>query len=84
MVKYMANPRAFTLKKWFYDLMGMEFSSHDTIIERVSASLTTQQDLEEFGKLVGHVYEKGYRKALEDYKKEAEKHGLTVSVQPPS
>lgn len=81
-MKYMSNPKAFTMKKWFYDLLGMEYAAHDTIIERISGTLATQQDLEDFGKLIGQVYEKGYRRAVDDYKKEAEKIGLTVSVVP--
>lgn len=82
-IKYLSNPRSFTLKKWFYDLLGIDYATHDTIIERVSTSLTTQQDIEDFGKLIGQVFEKGYRKAIEDYSKEAEKLGLKVSVVAP-
>jgi hypothetical protein len=82
-IKYLSNPKGFTMKKWFYDLLGLEYAGHDAIIERVATSLTTQQDLEDFGKLIGQVYEKGYRKAIDDYKKEAERVGLKVSVVAP-
>lgn len=82
-VKYMSNPRAFTLKKWFYDMLKLDYAAHDTIIERISSSLTTQKDVEDFGKLIGQVYETAYKKAVEDYKAEAEKLGLKVSVVAP-
>lgn len=82
-VKYMSNPKSFTMKRWFYDLLGMDYSSHDTIIERVSTALTTQKDLEDFGKLIGQVYEKGFRRAIDEYKKEVEKLGLKVNIVPP-
>lgn len=79
-VKYVSNPKAFTLKKWFYDLLKINYSSHDTIIERIATSLTTDKDLEDFGKLISQIYETGFRKAIEEYAKEAEKVGLKVNI----
>jgi hypothetical protein len=81
--RYVANPKAFTLKKWFYDMLGINYASHDIIIERVASSLTTEKDLEDFGKLLGQVFETGFRKAIEEYAKEAEKVGLKVSIVSP-
>lgn len=78
LIRYMSNPRAFTLRKWFYDLMNVDYSKYDTIIERVSTSLTTEKDLEEFSKLIGQVYEMGYRKAVDDYRIKMEEMGLKV------
>lgn len=82
-VRYMANPKAFTLKKWFYDMLKTNYVAHDTIVERVAASLTTDKDLEDFGKLIGEVFEKGYRKAIDDYRAEIERLGLNVTVVSP-
>ena len=79
----MSNPKAFTLKKWFYDLLKLNYMAHDAIIERVATSLTTEKDLEDFGKLVGQVYEIGYRKAVEDYREQFEKLGLKVTIVAP-
>jgi hypothetical protein len=80
MMKYMANPKAFTLKKWFYDLLKLNYSNHDQIIERVSTSLVTEKDVEDFGKLIGQVYEIGYRKAVDDYRKQLEDMGLKIQI----
>lgn len=80
----MSNPKAFTLKKWFSDLLRMDVATHDTIIERVATSLTTEKDLEDFGKLVSQVYELGYRKAVDDYREQVEKLGLKVNIITPS
>lgn len=84
LIRYMSNPRAFTLRKWFYDLLKVNYVAYDNIIERVSTSLITERDLEEFGKLVGQVYETGYKKAVEDYRKQMEDMGLKVHVVAPS
>mgnify|MGYP003972963931 FL=1 len=76
----MANPRSFTLKKWFIEIMKEDYMKHDTIIERVSTSLTTERDLEDFGALITGVYERAYKKAVNDYQEQAEKLGIKVSV----
>lgn len=83
LLRYMSNPRAFTLRKWFYDLLKLNYINHDTIIERISTALTTEKDLEDFGKLVGQVYEIGYKKAVEDYRAQIESLGLKIHVTMP-
>jgi hypothetical protein len=80
LVSYMANPRSFTLKKWFIEILKEDYMKHDTIIERVSTSLTTESDLNEFGKLITGVYERAYKKAVDDYQEQAEKLGIKVSI----
>ena len=82
-MKYMVNPHGFTLRKWFYDLLGIDYNQHDPIVERVAASLTTAKDLEDFGKLIGQVYYAGFMKAFEEYRKQAEQFGLNVTLSPP-
>ena len=83
-MKYASNPKVFILKKWFYDMLKINYTSHDTIIERVSCSLTTEKDLEDFGKLIGQVYETGYKKAVDDYREQIEKLGLKIEIVNPS
>lgn len=79
-VRYMSNPKAFTLKKWFVELLQEEYPPHDNIIERVSTSLITEQDLKEFGKLVTTVYERAYKKAVSDYREQAEALGVKINI----
>lgn len=79
----MSNPKAFTLKKWFYDLLKIDYVTHDQTIERVATSLATDKDLQDFGKLIGQVYETGYRKAIEDYRKQIEDLGLSIKIMAP-
>ena len=79
-VNYMSNPRSFTLKKWFVEILQEDYMKHDTIIERVSTSLTTQRDLVEFGELITGVYERAYKKAVDDYREQAEQAGIKISI----
>lgn len=78
LMKYMANPKSFTLKRWFFELLKENYKPHDTIIERVSTSLTTEKDVEDFGALIMQVYHAAYLRAVNDYKEQAEKVGLKV------
>lgn len=81
-LKYMSNPRSFTLKKWLIELLQERYVPHDTIVERVSTSLATDQDVTDFGSLITQIYESGYRKAVEDYRSQMEQLGIKVTVGP--
>lgn len=78
----MSNPRTFTLKRWFAEILKEEYQKHDLIVERISTAITTDQDLKDFGSLITNVYEKAYRKAVEDYRHQAEKMGLKIQIVP--
>lgn len=79
-LKYMSNPKSFTVKKWILDLLKEDFPKHEEIVERISTSLLTDKDVEDFGKLISKVYETAYRKCVDDYKKEFEKLGVKISI----
>lgn len=76
----MSNPRCFTLKRWFVELLQEKYPPDDTIIERIATSLSTDRDIEDFGKLIMEVYHKAYYRAVNDYKEQAEKMGLKIII----
>ena len=76
----MSNPKSFTLKKWFSDILKEEYTIHDEIIERISTSMLTDKDVEKLGKLITNVYEIAYKKAVNDYRAEFEKLGVKINV----
>jgi len=80
-MSYMANPRSFTIKKWTSQLLKAFYSDkHDQIIDRVSTSLLTDGDVQDFGKLLGAIYESGYRKAVKELQGQIEDLGYKVDV----
>lgn len=79
-VRYMSNPRCYTIKRWLMEILKEEYTPHDMIVERVATSLTTDKDVEEFGKLIMQVYHKAYNRAVSDYREQAEKMGLKIVV----
>lgn len=80
MAEYMQNPKGFAIRKWLSDLLKSDYTVHDPVVERLSASLVTQKDLEDFGKLIGEVYSAGFMKAFNDYKSQLEKLGLNINL----
>jgi len=80
MTEYMQNPKGFAIRKWLADLLQSDYNAHDPIVERLAASLVTQKDLEDFGKLIGSVYSSGFMKAFNDYKNQLEKLGLNINL----
>lgn len=81
MAKYMANPKAYTVKRWLSALLKEKYTTkHDSTVERVSSALITEQDLQDFSSLITELYEIAYRKAVADYQQEFEKMGVKINV----
>jgi len=81
-MKYMANPRGFTLRKWLLQILQNRFEKHESIVERLGGSMATDGDLQAFGRLATELYEVGYLKAVNDYKEQFEKLGIKVNIVP--
>lgn len=79
-MKYMANPKAFTVKKWISDVLKEKFAPHEPIVDRVGASIITDKDLQDLGNLISAIYETGYLKAVNDYKEHFEKMGIKLNI----
>jgi hypothetical protein len=80
----LANPKGFAIRKMMFEFLKERYGRNDQIVERLSASLTTEGDVQAFIKLMIDVYEKGYMQAVDDHKEQLAKIGLKVSVKPPS
>ena|SRR3990172_8076565 len=78
--QYIKNPKAYTIRRWLNQLLKEHYPPHDQITERVASALVTDKDVEDFGKLLGTTYQCGYSKAFNDYKKHAEKLGITLKL----
>jgi hypothetical protein len=80
----MSNPHAFTLRKWLYDLLKIDYTVHDQIVERISTAMTTEKDIQDFGKLVGQIFHSGYTQAVNDCQKQLDSKGIKISIESPS
>lgn len=77
---FMMNPKAFMIKKWLAPILNERFAHNQSILERLSTVLATDQDVKDFGNLVTDIYDAAYRKAVEDYRKQLEELGLKVTI----
>jgi hypothetical protein len=76
------NLKGQALKKWMSELLKERYKNHELIIERVSHSITTDKDIQDFARVVVDLYEMGYLKCLNDYKGKLQELGIGVSVIP--
>lgn len=74
------NPKTYALKKFMAQLLEHKYGPHDDIISRMTASLITDADMANFGKLISDIYEVGYMKAVAEYKDQLAKLGIKVTV----
>jgi hypothetical protein len=78
----MVNPRGAAAKKWLSELLKDRYPNHDQIVERISNVIVTDQDMQNFGKLAVDLYEVGYIKCMNDYKRKLDELGIKVSIVP--
>lgn len=78
----MVNPQIQFVKKYVYEILKDDYFKHEGIVERVAGSLTTEKDLEAFGKLIANLYESGYMESLKQQKDILAKAGVQVAIRP--
>ena len=81
-IQSLANPVGHIVKKYLYDLLQERYHKHEDVVERISRSLVTRSDMENFGALVLEIYEAGFMKAVSDNKEAWEKLGYKPVIKP--
>jgi hypothetical protein len=70
------NPKGLALKKFMAQIIDRKVQDYDDLLDRLGASLVTENDVKLFGNLMNDVMAAGYYKAVNDYKeKNQEKLG---------
>jgi hypothetical protein len=70
------------IMKYMFDLLQNRFENHRQLIERVTTSLQTQADVEQFCKMAVDLFELGYLRAVDQYKSHLQKLGYDVKIIP--
>ena len=71
----LTNPMGHVVKKYVFDILQERYGKHEDVLERISRSLVTRNDMENFGRLVAEIYEAGFFKAVNENKEAWEKLG---------
>lgn len=78
----LSNPVGQIIKKYLHDLLQERYYKHQDVVERISRSLVTKGDIENFGKFILEIYEAGFFKAVQDNKELWEKLGYETTIVP--
>ncbi len=79
-LKYASNPRAFTIRKWLGELIGIKCEDYRDLTDRLGPALVTDKDVQEFGNMLSSIYEAGYLKAMLKMKDQLDEMGVHVKV----
>jgi len=74
------NPKTMVLRKFMLQVLANKVENYDELLTRVGISLVTENDLKMFALMVNDILEVGYRRAVEDYKKQLSEMGIEVSM----
>jgi hypothetical protein len=74
------NIKELTIRKYASELLGLKYNKYDECVTRSAIGLTTERDVSEFCGLLSTCFEVGYLKAVEDYRKQLEDMGMSVTV----
>lgn len=77
---YFGNFQSNYIKKTMFELMKERYHQNEMIIERIAASLTTENDIKGFFKMVTDIYEMGYLKSVGDHQEQLKKLGLIANI----
>jgi hypothetical protein len=77
-----SNMLQYAAKKYLFDLLQEKYGEHEMIIARTTHYLATEKDVYDFTKMVADAFERGYLKAVADYKDQLTKLGYQVKVVP--
>lgn len=74
------NPNAMVLKKFMFQILESKIANYEEVLTRIGFNLITEQDLKSFALMINDVMEIGYRKAVEDYRKQLNDMGIGVTI----
>ena len=80
MMPFMPNPQSIAIKRYLFDILKERYAKNEKFIDRLSITIATREDYEEFGKLVMDLYESGFMRAVDQYKEQFEKSGMRVNI----
>ena len=79
-MQFLSNPKAHYVQKSLFEILKERYIKHEDIVERISVSLLTDKDVQNFLQLALELYEIGYLRSVEDHREQLERMGIKASV----
>lgn len=70
----------YVTKKYMFDLLQEKYHPNEKMIDRLTHSLMTEEDVKNFIQIVVDAFERGYLKAVNDYREQFRKIGYQVNI----
>lgn len=77
---FASGQRSFAVRKMMHQFLGDRYHKHDVLVQRVAASLVTDQDVADFAALVTDVFEAAYLRCVDDHEEQLKKAGVNIRV----
>lgn len=61
-------------------ILGQKYLEYEDLLQRATFYLVTDKDMAAFGKMISDIYELGYMKAVDDYKDQLQRIGVSVKI----
>lgn len=74
------NPKINLIKKFMFKILQHKYAKHEEVIERISASLVTNKDIEDFQSLIASIYENGFMNSTDQHKERLSEMGIKMTV----
>jgi len=78
------NPYRTVILHYAQKLLENRYGRYHDLLLRITNNIVTEKDATDFGQMFVDTWETGYMKAVEDYRKAVEAHGLKIEVKPQS
>jgi hypothetical protein len=82
-MQMLANQQTYALKKYAFDMLKERYPSNEDILTRLCSSLVTDNDMQDFAKLMVDFYEAGFMRCMEENKSALEAVGYKMTIVPP-
>ncbi len=77
------NPQSIAIKKYLFEILKERYPANESFIDRLVTNIQTKEDYERFGKFIADIFETGFIKAVDEYKEQLLKMGMSVGITTP-
>lgn len=74
------NPKGWGIRRAMSVFLKDKYNKNEEILERISSSIVTEKDAQQFNALITDVYELGFMSAVDQHREQLEKMGIKATI----